>query len=133
MHCSNTNGQICISGSGNIIHLPSVLRRETQHAYMSSTRYLNTTGLCLEFYYVLPSSGFISVYQMGEDWTNHTRFLVNEPVMYWKRAFVKLLDGGRGFLLVINVTMEANKKQSAALDDITLWNCSDFGRCLNIL
>lgn len=95
------------------------------------TKYMNTTGLCMELYFqtTSPSASLVSVVSLlvlSED--RSEKYLVsstgNEPAM-WNRLFTQLPDGI--YQVFVEGRRSASGFSSLSVDDITIAPCDQFG------
>ena len=96
------------------------------------TDHKNTTGHCMELFYILrevekPGKIFISV--LGEDQINRHILTIRKGTFDWKRILLILPSGLNQ--IVITAIMDKDFVQSAAIDDIFVAPCSEFGKIIS--
>ena len=93
------------------------------------TNHKNTTGHCMELFYILRETekpGKILISVLGEDQIDRQLLTIRKGTLDWKRIFLTLPSGLNQ--IVITAVMDKDFVQSAAIDDIYVAPCSEFGK-----
>ena len=94
-----------------------------------TSEYKNTTGHCLEFFYILQgvkSGGKLRLSVRGTDYLRRPVLTIRKETLLWKRKFIHLPNGINQ--IIIDGKMKKGTIQSAAIDDISMAPCKDFGK-----
>lgn len=107
------------------MHIMQSQRTQDSRARLA-TSYKDTTGHCLELYYIMPDAdpAVLDISVRGEDYVTKHLLSIRTPALYWRRKFLELPPGLHQ--IIIEGVMEGGKVQSMAIDDITVWPCQDF-------
>ena len=103
-------------------------RKRNSTARMRSN-YRNTTGCCLELFYMLESfhqGSQIEVSVRGEDIVEKKVLTIRRESINWRRMCIGLPSGLNQ--IIIDGLMTKGSNNSAAVDDITMAPCQVFGK-----
>jgi MAM domain, meprin/A5/mu len=107
-------------------------RRELGYKARLQTRYMNTTGMCVELFFQITSTSYetssVFIITVSENKAEHILVRNNgyEPSQMWNRLYAVLPDG------INQVVIEGERGwigfSSVSIDDVAILPCSTFGK-----